>query len=109
MNARPIDQLEFRGAIGNMPFRAVLMNQFVNALSLNGWREAHNGHIYKRLVERGMEFGLNTPDDFARALRDGFTQPAAERAYARVCRGGLCWVIFKDNEFITIRHSSAKK
>jgi len=77
---------------------------FRQALKENGWREAHNGHIYKRLVERGAALGIKTPNDFARALRDGTTEDAEEGASRRVCRGGNCWVIFRGGSLITIRH-----
>jgi hypothetical protein len=102
---KSIEQLTFPGAIGNMPFRAITMNQFINALKQNGWREAHNAHIYQRLLERGKEFGIHTPNDLASALRYGFTQPADDGASRRVCQGGACWIIFKDQALITIRHS----
>ncbi len=104
MTAKPIDQLEFPGSIGNMPMPVILMNQFINALAFNGWREAHNAHFYKRLVERGKHFGITTPNDFARMLRNGSTLPARDGASKRVCQGGVCEVIFNENEFITIRH-----
>ena len=99
-----IDELEFRGLIGNRPLRAITMNEFINALAQNGWREAHNAHIYQRLVERGPQWGINTANDFARALRGGVTQAADGGASRRVCRGNAFWVIFRGNEFITIRH-----
>jgi hypothetical protein len=103
----PIEKLEFRGAIGNMPFRSITMNQFINALKLNGWREGSETrecHFYKSLVERGPGFGITTLNEFARALRTGLTQPAKHGRSRRVCCGGACWVIFEDNEFFTIRH-----
>ena len=109
MNATPIDQLEFRGSIGNRPFWAITMNEFINALKRNGWREDHNAHIYQRLVQLGQEFGISTPNDFANALRDGYTQPAGGGASSRVCRGGACWVVFKGREFITIRYPAEQK
>ena len=99
-----IDKLEFKGAIGGMDWKDITMNDFINALKKNGWREAPNAHIYQRLVQRGSSFGIKTPDDFARALRDGKTQDAENGASARVCRND-CWVIFKDTSFITIRHA----
>src|SRR5436190_17356051 len=108
MSAKPIDALEFHGAIGNMPFGAITMNQFINSLNLNGWREAHNAHIYQRLVERGAALGVHTPNDFARALRDGQTLPAGNGASMRACRGGLFWVIFRDHQLITIRHPAER-
>lgn len=105
---RPIDQLKFRGSIGNERFQGITMNRFINALKLNGWREAHNAHIFERLVERGQRFGIFTPNDFARALRTGFTQPAGNGASRRVCCGDSVWVIFRNHEFITIRDADAK-
>ncbi len=99
-----IDKLNFKGAIGNMPWKDITMNEFINALKESGWREAHNGHIYKRLVERGAALGIKTPNDFARALRDGTTEDAEDGASRRVCRGGNCWVIFRGGSLITIRH-----
>jgi hypothetical protein len=99
-----IDQIEFGGQIGNMPFPSITINEFINALAKNGWREAHNAHIYQRLLQRGPVFGLATPNDFARALRDGYSIPSRDGATARVCRGGAYWVIYRDTELITIRH-----
>lgn len=100
-----IDKLEFKGAIGNMPWKSITMNEFINARKLNGWREAHNGHIYKRLIERGSSWGIKTPNDFARALRNGTTEEAENGAKKRVCLSGNCWVVFRDNNLITIRHT----
>ena len=101
MNA--IDKLTFTGALGDQEFKDMTVNMFTNALAKNGWREAHNGHIYKRLVERGARFGIKTPNEFARALRGGRTEDAEEGAKARVCCGGRCWVIYKEGSFITLR------
>jgi hypothetical protein len=105
---KTIDALVFHGGIGNRRFGNITMNEFINALKANGWREAHNAHIYQRLVERGPEFGIYTPNEFARALRNGFTQPAERGASMRVCCGNTCWVIYQGNEIITLRHASAK-
>jgi hypothetical protein len=102
---RTIDQIEFRGLIGNIRFQAITEAEFRNALGKCGWREAHNGHIYKRLCERGPRFGILTPNDFARALRDGQTRMAGGGGKARVCCQGQCWVIFREEDcsLITIR------
>jgi|ERR1017187_772161 hypothetical protein len=101
-----IDKLEFKGAIGNMPWASITMNEFIDALSKNGWREApHKGHLYQRLLQRGSSLGIKTPNDFARALRSGTTEDAEDGAKKRVCRGGTCWVIFRDNILITFRHA----
>ena len=51
--ANSIQKLVFKGLIGNMPWAKITVNEFINALEENGWREAHNGHIYQRLKERG--------------------------------------------------------
>ena len=104
---KAIDEIEFRGLIGNTPFRAITMNEFINALKRNGWREgSHTGryHFFHSLVKRGSQLGIQTPNDLASALRDGYTLPSKNGYACRVCRGGACWVIFKDNEFITLRH-----
>jgi hypothetical protein len=100
-----IDQIEFVGLIGNRPLSLITTNEFMNALEKNGWGEAHNAHILQRLRERGSRWGIITPNDFARALRDGRTMPANEGALARVCCHAQCWVIYRDDtcRFITIR------
>jgi hypothetical protein len=109
MTKSAIDELEFRGSIGNTPFWAMTMNRFINALNGNGWREGsytREYHFFSSLVKRGAELGIRTPNELARALRDGYTRPVKNGYFCRVCRGGTCWVIFKGNEFITIRHAS---
>ncbi len=102
----PIGEIEFRGLIGNRPLNEITTNEFMNALKANGWGEAHNAHILMRLRERGPLWGIRTPNDFARALRDGWTAPAAGGAQLRECGNGQFWVIYReqDNQFITIRH-----
>jgi hypothetical protein len=52
-----------------------------------------------------MRWGIHTPNDFARALRNGWTQLADRGAQARVCCYGQCWVIYREEtcRFITIR------
>lgn len=90
--------------MGNKPWKEITMNEFIEALQATGWREAHNGHIYQRLCERGAAFGLKTPNDFARALKGGTTEDAGDGASRRVCRND-CWVIFRGNNLITIRHA----
>lgn len=101
-----IENVEFGGLIGNRSLHAITTSEFVNALSKCGWREAHNGHILQKLRKRGLVWRINTLNDFARALRNGYTIPARDGAKARVCGGGSCWVIFREAEraFITIRH-----
>jgi hypothetical protein len=105
---KPIDQIEFVGLIGNRLLTEITTNEFMNALAKNGWGEAHNAHILMRLRERGPLWRIWTPNDFARALRDGMTIPDREGASRRVCCHGQCWVIYRGDRsrFITIRHSS---
>jgi len=105
---RPIDQIEFVGLIGDRPLTEVTTNEFMNALAKNGWGEALNAHILMRLRERGHLWGIQTPNDFARALRYGITMPDRDGALRRVCCHGQCRVIDRGDlgRFITIRHSS---
>ncbi|HWD91504.1 MAG TPA: hypothetical protein VG938_04060 [Verrucomicrobiae bacterium] len=103
---KTIDELKFHGAIGNRRFCNITANEFNTALRANGWREAHNGHVYMRLIERGEQLGIFTPNDFARALRNGFTLRAKNEAFGRVCGRNSWQVIFKGNQFITIVHLS---
>ena len=100
-----IDQIQFTGLIGNKPWAEITVTEFLAALGKNGWREAHNGHIYMRLKERGPGLGIRTPNDFARALKSGSTEDADQGAQARVCSGGKLRVIFRDQSFITIVHA----
>jgi hypothetical protein len=97
-----IDRIKFRGSIGNRDFKDITVNEFLEALAKCGWREAHNGHIYKSLVERGAPWGIRTPNDFARALRAGATEDGDRGEKRRVCCHGKCWVIYRGNRFITL-------
>ena len=105
---RTIDQIEFVGLIGNRLLTQITTNEFMNALSKNGWGEAQNAHILMRLRERGPLWGILTPNDFARALRDGTTLPDRDGALRRACCQDRCWVIYRGDlsRFITIRHPS---
>jgi hypothetical protein len=100
-----IDQIEFRGLIGNRLLASITTNEFMNALAAFGWGEAHNGHILQKLRERGSRWGIRTPNEFARALRNGRTQWADDGAKARICCNGQCWVIYREEtqRFITLR------
>ena len=106
LNMEAIETFEFRGLIGGRALFSITTNEFMHALRDIGWREAHNAHILQKLRERGRLWGINTPEDFARALRNGYTILAHEGAKARVCCNGMCWVIFREAErtLITIRH-----
>ena len=112
---KSIDQLEFRGAIGNQPLRSFTMNQFVNALKDNGWAELSydarihragkdNGpHFFSRLLERGPGCGIYSLNGLARALRDGRTEPAKHGRFARVCcAGSLVVIVQPPNQLVTI-------
>lgn len=105
--AVPIDRITFVGLIGNRRLDQITTNEFMNALAKNGWGEATNAHILQRLRERGSQWGILTPGDFARALRDGHSIPAGEGAVCRECCHGECWVIYRaeTSRFITIRHA----
>ncbi len=103
----PLEEFEFRGLIGNRTFREITGPEFDRALAKLGWRQAPAGkkkdytqedsertkaHIFLRLRgegddRRGESCGLLTPNDFARALRNGTTVPAGGGARLRVCRG----------------------
>jgi|GEM_PF-6929477 hypothetical protein len=102
----PIDALEFRGLIGNKTWDEITGPEFFTALEKCGWREAHNAHIFLRLCQRGPGLGILTPNDFARALRDGYTIPAGDGALERRCRarGGEFAVIYREGAFITFVH-----
>ena len=62
--------------IGTSVFRGLIGGRV-----LIGWREAHNAHILQKLRARGGLWGINTPEDFASALRNGYTIPAGESAH----------------------------
>lgn len=100
-----IENIKFVGLIGDKPWKEITVNEFMTALAKNGWKEAHNAHIFMRLSEKGTTLGVRTPNDFARALRSGMTEEANDGAQARVCAGGKFQVIFRDNAFITLRYS----
>jgi len=103
VGAVPIDQIQFTGLIGNQRWEEISVNQFMNKLKENGWDEVPNSHIFQRLKERGPRMGVLTPNDFARALRDGQTLPARDGAQKRVCRGGDIEIIFREDRMITLR------
>ena len=103
----PLEEFEFRGLIGNRPFKEITGPEFDNALSKIGWRQAPAGkkknytdensertrsHIFLRIRgtgkdKRGEVCGLLTPNDFARALRNGRSEPAGSGAKIRICTG----------------------
>ncbi len=99
-----IENIKFAGLIGDKPWKEITVNEFMTALAKSGWKEAHNAHIFMRLSEKGPGFGIRTPNDFARALRNGTTEEAKDGAQARVCAGGKFQVIFRGNCFITFRY-----
>jgi hypothetical protein len=107
MKPTTIDGIKFAGLIGNRRLHQITTNEFMSALAKCGWREAHNAHVLMRLRERGMFWGLRTANDFARALRYGYTVSADDGAMARVCCLGQCWVIFRPElrSLITIGHA----
>ncbi len=104
----PIDRIEFTGLIGNRLLTEITTNEFMNALAKSGWGEAVNAHILQRLRQRGHLWGILTPNDFARALRNGRTVPDRDGSMRRECCQGLCWVIYRAEtcRFITVRHPS---
>jgi len=99
-----LDSFAFVGNAGSSTFNTVTGNQWDNALHRIGWREAHNAHLLMRLKEkgRGAAFGLFTLQDFARAIKSGYSIPAQNGAMARVCSGGRFRIIYRDGEFITL-------
>ena len=97
-----IDRIKFRGLIGNREFKDLTVEEFLDALAKCGWREAHNGHIFKALVKRGPPWGIRTPNEFASALRTGTTEDGDRGERRQVCCKGRCWVIFKGNRLITL-------
>lgn len=99
-----IENIRFVGLMGNQPWEEITVNEFLAALGKNGWKEAHNAHIFMRLSEKGPALGIRTPNDFARALRSGSTEAAKDGAQARICAGGKFQVIFRDNTLITLRY-----
>ncbi len=72
-------RIAFIGLIGNRPLIQLGQQEVRNAFAKIGLREAHNAHFIKRLIERGPSFGINTLNDFARAMNNGIarigTQP----------------------------------
>jgi hypothetical protein len=97
-----IGGLTFRGLIGNKKWGEILPAEWAQALAQNGWREAHNGHLLLRLKQRATAFGVRTPNELARALRDGRSEPADKGAMARVPRNGKFKVIYRGSSFITL-------
>jgi hypothetical protein len=98
-----IERFAFVGSIGGYTLQDVTGNQWDNALRRIGWREAHNGHLLMRLKQRdrGEAFGLYTMNDFAAAVRSGYSVPSGT-AMARIPGNRAFMVIYRDHSFITI-------
>ena len=80
-----------------------------NLFSSAGLREptgAAKAHFFMRLKERGPDMGLNTPQDVARALRDGRIVPGSKAGLVDLILPGERGVIgmTTEFEFTTIRH-----
>lgn len=98
-----IDRFGFIGLIGSYTLQDITGSQWDNALRRIGWREAHNAHLLMRLKQRdrGAAFGLYTLNDFAAAIRSGYSIPSGT-AMARVSANRSFMVIYRDSCFITI-------
>lgn len=95
-----IDSLRFSGLVKNRRLKDITGPEFHEALTKAGWREAHNGHILKRLRQRGPACGIKTLEDFGRALKKGTTEEGERGVTVRILpRGG--YVVYKGNRFIT--------
>ncbi len=67
-------RVAFTGLIKNRALNTLTQQEVRNAFAKVGLREAHNSHFISRLISRGPQFGINTLDDFARALSNGTAQ-----------------------------------
>ena len=78
------------GLIRNRPLGQLTQDQVRKALAQAGLREAHNGHFVSRLIARGPSVGINTLDDFARALNSGVATAGRDgTVLVRLGRGGV--------------------
>lgn len=71
-------RIAFTGLIRNRPLLSVTQQEIRNAFAKIGLREAHNSHFISRLISRGPNFGINTLDDFARAVNNGTARAGAQ-------------------------------
>jgi hypothetical protein len=66
-----IEKVSFPGLKNRALIRDLTDQELKSLFAKGGLREAHNGHIYQRLKQRGAEFGLSTPDNVASAINYG--------------------------------------
>lgn len=101
-----LERLEFVGSIANRALAEITGPQFNRALARIGWREAHNGHFFMRLRERGPDWGLVTPGDVSRRWQRGYTTYEGNGRARRYLAKSSAYVVYvvATRALITIRH-----
>lgn len=94
--------ISFVGSIGRRPFKQLTQQEMRNAFAKVGLREAHNGHVFMRLIQRGPAAGINNLDDFARAWNNA-TKKAGRPGTVEVhLPSGVMVIVNGAMELITI-------
>lgn len=99
-------RIAFTGLIRNRPLKDLTQQEIRQALAQAGMREAHNAHFVSRLVSRGPSFGINTLDDFARAVNNGALQVGKEAGTLEiVIDGGRAAIVVSERTLHLITFS----
>jgi hypothetical protein len=99
-------RIAFVGLIKNRPLVELTQQEIRNAFAKVGLREAHNSHFISRLVERGPQLGIQTLDDFARALNNGVARVGSQAGTIQiVIPNGRAFIVMNEaGELITLTY-----
>ena len=98
-------RIAFVGLIKNRPLVELTQQEIRNAFAKVGLREAHNSHFISRLVERGPQLGIQTLDDFARALNNGVARVGRDRTIEIMIPNGRAFIVMNEaGELITLTY-----
>ena len=97
-------RIAFVGLIRSRPLASLTHQEIRNAFAKIGLREAHNSHFISRLVSRGPKFGINTLDDFARAVNNGVVQLGRQQGTVEIVVPGsrFAVIVNKLGELVTL-------
>jgi hypothetical protein len=100
-----LDNFAFVGGAKSQPFRELTPSLWKSSLRRVGWVESKKGQLFKRLTagENATALGLETLADFAQALKKGHSVPTGGGRMIRKCNSHGFWVVYRENEFITIK------
>lgn len=98
-----LGRIAFTGLIRNRALGTLTHQQVRNALAKVGMREAHNAHFISRLISRGPSFGINTLDDFARAINSSVMQRGRDGTIELLLPNGRAKIILNRlGELVTL-------